>query len=85
MCVYVLIGTDRQGLFYVGLPKHCWGMEGIMGDGECTMDPGGGSNFVLPQGQKEDEKLQKIWCILGKGRGLLRLGWGTYVSFVACC
>ena len=89
MCVNILIYTGRQGLFQVGLPKHCRGVEGVMGDGEYTMDPGCGPNFVLPQGQKDGEKLrnkgQKFWCTPAWGRGSLRLGWGTYVNFHVCC
>ena len=78
MCVCIVIYTSRQRLFSVGLPKYCRGVEGVIGHGECTMDPGHGPKFVLPQGQKEAEKLrnklQKNWCIVGRERGSLRLG-----------
>ena len=38
MCVYILIYTGRQGLFYVGLPKHCRGWRGswAMGNAPWT-------------------------------------------------
>ena len=84
MCVYILIYTGRQGL-----PKHCRGVEGVTGDGECTMDPGCGPNFVLPQGQKDGEKIrskgQKFWCTLSTGRGRCGGGGSTYVTFAVCC
>ena len=47
-----------------------------MRNGECTMDPRYGPNFVLLQGQKDAEKLrnkgQKFWCTLGRGGGSLQ-------------
>ena len=58
-----------------------------MGDGECTMDPGCGPNFVLLQGQKDAEKLrnkgQKFWCTLGRGGGWLQRKTGCRSCFPA--
>ena len=65
----------QAGFVLGGFAQALPGVEGVMGDGECTMDPLCGPNFVLLQGQKDAEKLrnkgQKFRCTLGRGGGSL--------------
>ena len=75
VCIHTYI-YRQAGFVLGGFAQALPGLEGVMGDGECTMERGCGPNFVLLQGQKAAEKLTnkgpKFWCTLGRGGGSLQ-------------
>ena len=77
VCIHTYI--YRQAGFVLG--GFAQALPGGTGDGECTMDPGCGPNFVLPQGQKDGEKFrskaQKFWCTLSRAMKQRILGYRT--------
>ena len=75
VCIHSYI-YRQAGFVLGGFAQALLGVEGVMGDGECTMDPCCSPNFGLLQGHKDAEKFrnkgQTFWCTLGRRGGSLQ-------------